>query len=183
MKADTRFNNIRHRRFPMPKIWRWNMTRKVLAMLVMVLSIVWAGSAFAAEVFYVSSAKAKVMASPNFKSQILGEVSRGFKFENGAKQGTWVKVKYNNKDAFVSSLLLSKQPPMDKGAIKSGAPEIKEGARKRASTFASAAAARGLASDDRKRVSKEEKVDYDSLEKIESINVSDAELKKFAEEK
>jgi beta-N-acetylglucosaminidase len=59
--------------------------------------------------------------------------------------------------------------------------EIKQGVRRRASSYTSAAAARGLAADDRRRLSKEEKVDYESLEKVEAFQLSADEINRFME--
>jgi len=82
----------------------------------------------------------------------------------------------------VSSLLAATHPPFEKmGVIKGEDAEIKQGVRRRASSYTSAAAARGLAQDDRRRLSKEEKVDYESLEKVESFQLSSDEISRFME--
>jgi hypothetical protein len=78
--------------------------------------------------------------------------------------------------------VLSTRPPLRKtGIIKADDGEIKQGVRRRASSYTSAAAARGLAQDDRRRLSKEEKADYDSLDIIETFKVSPEELSRFME--
>jgi hypothetical protein len=56
---------------------------------------------------------------------------------------------------------------------------LKEGVRRRASTYTSAAAARGLVQDDRRRLSRDEKIDYLGLENIEAVSISPEELAKF----
>jgi hypothetical protein len=79
---------------------------------------------------------------------------------------------------------VSTHPPFEKtGVIKGEDAEISQGVRRRASSFTSAAAARGLAADDRKRLSKEEKIDYESLEKVEAFKLSDNEIALFMEGK
>lgn len=139
-------------------------------------------SLIAQDVYYVQSLKAKVMSAPVFKSDILGEVSKGSRLVSTGKEGNWVKVRYDSKDGYVSALLLSKHPPIERQAFITGEePEIKEGVRRRASTFASAAAARGLTQDDRRRISREEKIDYGSLEKVEALSVSTEEVMRFME--
>lgn len=137
---------------------------------------------FAEELYYVQSSKAKVMSAPSFKAVTLGTVVKGHKFTALGKDKNWVKVKYDHQEGYVSSILLSTQPPMQKvGVIKADEGEIKSGVRRRASTYTSAAAARGLTADDRRRMSAEEKTDYDSLEKIEAIALTSEDVLKFQE--
>lgn len=134
----------------------------------------------AQEIYYVQSVKAKVLSSPSFKARLLGEASRGTRLNSISKEGSWVKVKYYGKDGYVAAILLAPSPPMEKhSVIKAGDTEFLQGVRRRASTYTSAAAARGLAADDRRRLSGEDKLDYDGLERIEKYTVSDAELAKF----
>jgi hypothetical protein len=136
----------------------------------------------AQEIFYVQSVKAKVLSAPSFKARLLGEASRGTRLSSIGKEGSWVKVNYYGKDGYVAAILLSASPPMAKLAIiKAGDTEFQPGVRRRASTYTSAAAARGLAADDRRRLSGDDKLDYDGLEKMEKYVVSEAELLRFME--
>jgi len=153
----------------------------VPALFLMALMFI-ASTVFAQSEYYVQSVKAKVMSSSSFKSKVMGEVGKGYKFISSGKVGTWVKVKYNNKDGYVPSILLATHPPLDRVAlIKGEEGEIKQGVRRRASSFTSAAAARGLAADDRRRLSTEEKADYDLLDYMESFKVTTDELNRFME--
>jgi uncharacterized protein YgiM (DUF1202 family) len=132
--------------------------------------------------YYVQSVKAKVMSGPSFKSGIVSEVSKGQKLSSSGREGSWVKVRISEKDGYVSSLLVSTHPPFEKpGVIKGEDAEIKQGVRRRASSYTSAAAARGLAQDDRRRLSKEEAIDYESLEKMESFTLGPEEITRFME--
>jgi len=155
---------------------------RVLVLSTMMVILVLSSTLFAQTIFYVQSAKAKIMIGASFKSASLGEVHKGFKFTSSGREGSWVKVKFDNRDGYVSSLLLSTHPPLDKaGIIKAEDTDIKQGVRRRASSYTSAAAARGLAQDDRRRLSKEEKVNYEALDKIESFTVSADEVSRFME--
>ena len=148
--------------------------------LVAGMILLFAAPLFAQEANYVQSVKAKVMSGSSFKSQVLGEVSKGYKFETAGRAGSWIKVKFNSKDGYVSSLLLSSHPPMEKtGLIKGEGADINQGVRRRASSSTSAAAARGLTADDRIRSSREEEVDYKALEKVEAYSVNPDEISKF----
>jgi uncharacterized protein YgiM (DUF1202 family) len=157
--------------------------KKILVLLVLLMTSVFFATVVSAQgEYYVQSVKAKVMSSASFKSAVVGEVGKGFKFVSPGKDGAWVKVKYNDKEGYVSSLLLSTHPPFDKTTvIKADESDIKQGVRRRASSYTSAAAARGLAQEDRRRLSKEEKADYDSLDKIESFKLSSEEINRFME--
>lgn len=157
------------------------MKKIMIALFVSMISMQGA-AAYAQATYYVQSTKAKVMSAPSFKAGTIAELPKGSKLDVLGKEGSWVKVKYNEREGYVSSLLLSSRPPMGKsGVIKGDDSEIKHGVRRRASSYTSAAAARGLAQDDRGRLSKEEKSDYDALEKIESYVVSANDLNKFME--
>jgi uncharacterized protein YgiM (DUF1202 family) len=145
-------------------------------------SVVCAAALHAETVYYVQSVKAKVMSGPAFKSPVIGEVAKGHKFVSPGREGGWIKVNHGGKEGYVSSLLLSTRLPLEKTVlIKGEDAEIKQGVRRRASSYTSAAAARGLAADDRRRLSKEEKVDYESLEKVEAFQLSADEINRFME--
>jgi len=155
---------------------------------ILITTAVWAliftitQQASAQEAYYVQSVKAKVLSAPSFKAKVLGEASRGTRLSSIGKDGSWVKVSFYGKDGYVAAILLSASPPMAKHSmIRAGDSEFQQGVRRRASTYTSAAAARGLAADDRRRLSGEDKLDYVGLERVEKYIVSDAELTKFME--
>ena len=159
--------------------------RRMLLLLVTVLAgILFSTMLYAQTEYYVQSVKAKVMSSPSFKSAVVTEVAKGFKLAASGREGSWVKVRISDKDGYVSSLLVSTHPPFEKtGIIKGEDADIKQGVRRRASSYTSAAAARGLAQDERRRLSKEEAIDYYSLEKVESFALSPEEITRFMEGK
>lgn len=147
--------------------------------MVVVLSC---GAAFAQDVWYVQSTKAKVLAAPSFKASVVGEAGKGAKLKALGREGSWIKVSYYGKEGYVSSILVSPYPPLARqGLIKADESDLQQGVRRRASTYTSAAAARGLAQDDRKRLGGEEKSDYNGLEKMEQFTVSEAEVVRFME--
>jgi uncharacterized protein YgiM (DUF1202 family) len=160
------------------------MKRKFIILVMLVAGVFMTSVLCAQTEYYVQSVKAKVMSGPSFKSGVISEVSRGHKLISSGKEGSWVKVRISGKKGYVSSLLVSTHPPFKKtGIIKANDAEIKEGVRRRASSYTSAAAARGLAQDDRRRLSKEEAIDYESLEKIESFTLAPDEITRFMEGK
>jgi uncharacterized protein YgiM (DUF1202 family) len=140
------------------------------------------GAAYALDAYYVQSVKARILSAPSFKASTLGEASKGTKLTAIGKEGSWIKVSFYGKQGYVSSILVSPYPPMARqGLIKADGSELQQGVRRRASTYTSAAAARGLAQDDRRRLGGEEKSDYTGLEKMEAITPSDAEVFRFME--
>ena len=157
--------------------------QKTIVILLFMTSLLTAAGVYAAQDFYyVQSIKAKVLAGPSFKSRIIGEASKGTKFVSRGREGSWVKVVFYQNEGYVSSLLLSKYPPMNKlSVIKGDEVDIKRSVRRRASTYTSAAAARGLTQDDRRRLSRDEKADYSGLDKMESFTISPEEVARFME--
>jgi hypothetical protein len=136
----------------------------------------------APEIYYVQSLKAKIMWEPSFKAAVMREVTKGRALSGFGKEGNWIKVQIDFETGYIPSLLVSKQAPMNRvSLIKADDQDLRQSVRRRASTYSSAAAARGLTQEGRKRLSKEEKADYFSLEKIESITVSKEEVGKFLE--
>lgn len=133
--------------------------------------------------YYVQSASAKIWLDASFKSKVIGEAGRGKLLMSTGQEGSWIKVKFDNQNGYVPSLLLSMHPPLEKTAIiKAEDSEIKEGVRRRASSYSSAAAARGLSKEDRQRADVEEGTDYGALQNMESPKFTDKEIKQFTEE-
>lgn len=157
------------------------MRKSIIFFLTIAVLLSLSGRLFA-EDQYVQSRKAKIMSAPSFKSAVLGEAGKGAKLAASGREGSWVKVTFKDQQGFASSLLLSPRPPMERTSlIKGDESDIKQSVRRRASTYTSAAAARGLAADDRRRLSKDEKTDYGALEKMESFTVSADEVSRFME--
>jgi hypothetical protein len=156
------------------------MKKMVVLSVAFAAGILYATALYAGDAYYVQSAKAKVMSGKSFKSAVLGEASRGHLFASGERAGNWVKVMFNERHGYVYSLLVATHPPLEKArVIRADDREINKGVRRRTSSYTSAAAARGLAQDDRRRLSRDVKADYDSVEKIETFNLAPGELNRF----
>ncbi len=136
---------------------------------------------YAQDVYYIQSEQAKVFNKPTFEGQVISVLNKGSRIELLEKAGSWGKLRINNQDGYISFFLLGKTPPLDKTAVKKE--DVKETGRKRASNETTAVAGvRGLTEEDRKRLSMEGKVNYEALEKMESVSISREEIKKFLEE-
>lgn len=152
---------------------------KIVLMALAVFMLVAAG----ADLMYVQSKKAKVLKSPSFRAKVVVTASKGDALEIVDKKGKWFKVNVNGKTGWVSRLLVSKRPPIKKVSVfaKAG-PDISSKARRRASVMTTAAAARGLAEDDRRRLGTSNKMDYAAVEKMEAITITESEVEAFLDQ-
>ena len=158
------------------------MNRYVVLLVALGASLFFAAAAGAEQLYYVQSVKAKILSAPSFRSAAVAEVGKGQSLVLKAREGIWMKVAYGGKEGYVSSLLVSSHPPLQKrGFIKANDSEIKMGVRRRSSAFASAAAARGLTKEDRRRADTEDRVDYAALHNMETLSYSDEEVDRFME--
>ncbi len=158
--------------------------KKLVSFIALPAALLYAVVVSGGEAYYVQSLKAKIMSAPSFKSGVLGEAAKGTRLVSSGREGSWVKVSFKGKDGYVSSMLLSNHAPLERVSMITGEEGvIKQSVRRRASTYTSAAAARGLAADDRRRLSRDEKTDYGALEKIETFTLSADDVARFMEGK
>lgn len=131
---------------------------------------------------YVQSVKAPILSAPSLGSSKVGEAVKGELLKEIEKKGDWFKVGYKDLTGWVSRLLVGPKPPAGKVSVLEETEErIEKGARKRASAFATAAAARGLA-EERARISDKYRVDFRGVEKMEAVSISDEEALRFLQE-
>lgn len=158
------------------------MKKQLLMFMMFLPSILYAAFAHADAVYYVQSVNASVRAEPSFGAKVIAKVAKGQTLASISKQGSWIKVNVDGKEGYISSLLVSSHPPMQKQTvIKAEDEEIKPTARRRASSYTSAAAARGLTNEEKQRDGVEETSDYKALDKMEALKVSPEEVTKFKE--
>lgn len=147
--------------------------------------VLWAMSlAVAAEqVLYVQSAQAKLMAAPDFNAAALQVLEKGASVTVVKEQGRWLQVHTQSADGWIPKLLLANHPPIEKFSVLKGNQEhLEKSARRRASTNVTAAATRGLRSDDRTRISDQGQPDYTELEKMEAVDIPTQEVLEFQRE-
>jgi hypothetical protein len=149
----------------------------LIALLVLPLTV------FAADSVYIQSVKAKIMNEPNFKSGEVGVANKGDKLTVTEKGDGWIKVSSASLSGWVNKLCVSDSPPMDKIALVTAeSANLEEKSRKRASAMTSAAAARGLSDEDRKRLTEAGKADYRALIELERVGagISKADVDAFS---
>lgn len=155
--------------------------KKAFLMVLLVLAV--PALAFSANVVYVQSLKAKVMSAPSFKAEAVGVVKKGDALTVLHKKDRWYRVDYMNKTGWIPDMVVGTRPPMKRISVLTGEEEsIGTGARRRASQVTSAAAARGLAEDDRRRLGHKGVVDYTALEKLDGLRITDEEVAQFQRE-
>lgn len=143
-----------------------------------VLLLVMQSPAYAADLF-IQSVKARILAEPSFGASMVAEAQKGERLSELEKKGNWFKVSYRDKTGWVSRLIVSPNPPAGKISIFEDSGEtLESGARRRASAFTTAAAARGLA-EERARISDKYRVDYQGLKAMEALKISEEEALAF----
>ena len=128
---------------------------------------------------YVHSVKAPLYQAPSIGSTKLIDLKKGEKIIGIKEKTGWYEVEYKNKRGWIYKLMLRKTPPLDqKDLHDKDIEELAHKARRRSSAFTTTAAARGL-KEKRKRFADKYQFDYDSLDKMESIQISDEEANEF----
>ena len=151
-------------------------------LMIFLPSILFASLVHAESIYYVQSLHANIRSEPSFGAKVIAKAEKGQKLSSLSKQGNWIKIQIEGKEGYISSLLVSTQPPLQKQTvIKAEDEDIKPVARRRASTHTSAAAARGLTDEERKRDGIEEGPDYRAVDKMESLKVTPEEVTRFKE--
>lgn len=124
-----------------------------------------------AKTMYVKSFKIKLTATPQHSSKALLTLKRGEQVKIIKTENSWVKISFKNTEGWVHKFALSKKVPRKRISLLHRKVDITSKARKRASSFTSAAAARGLVnSKDNKLVAKH-KQDFVALANMESVIV------------
>jgi len=134
---------------------------------------------------YVHSVKAPIYKTPSIGSPKIIELKKGTKVTGIKEKANWHHVRYRGKTGWVYKLMVRKSPPVESKklfvrlkSLFQRTHVLKDKSRRRPSSYATVAAARGLR-DKRKRVSDKYLYDYKAIEKMESIEISNDEALKF----
>ncbi|MDJ0834021.1 MAG: SH3 domain-containing protein [Gammaproteobacteria bacterium] len=138
-------------------------------------------SAQAAELMYVNSKKAKLYQQASFSAPVISGLSKGNEVEVLTTEGKWMRVKYAALNGWVPRYSLSKSKPSEESVsffnrIKSFF--TSDNKRARVSNVSTAGGVRGL-SDGEMETSGNR--DYESVEKMEQMTVSEQEVETFIE--
>lgn len=160
------------------------MKKQLLMIILCLPGILYAALTYADSTYYVQSDNANVRSEPSFGAKVIAKVAKGQTLTSISKDGSWIKVKVDGKDGYISSLLVSNHAPLDKQTTTKTTDDqavTKPSARRRASSYTSAAAARGLTDEERKREGVDDKSNYQAVDKMEALKVTPEEVKKFKE--
>ncbi|MFC1750123.1 SH3 domain-containing protein [Pseudomonadota bacterium] len=136
-----------------------------------------------AETGYVQAHKARILASPSAKAEVLTIIKKGDTVDIIEAKGRWLNVNVDGQEGWVSKLLIKDKPPQGKITVfETEDSSLEERARRRASTANSAAATRGLRSEERARQSDEGIADFGAVRQLESEQVSEEEAIEFLEQ-
>lgn len=154
--------------------------KRLLLVVVSLFLVLFAATVFADESLYVQPFRAKIFDKPSIASEVLGQVDSGFTFLSTGKEGRWVKLSFKGKQGFIPAVQVAKTPPLGKSIVQNIDTAPKLGSRVRASSSSAVVAGmKGLTYEDRARVTKGERSDFETLDKVETIKISPDELKQF----
>ena len=106
-------------------------------------------------------------------------LKRGFPVKVIERVKHWKKIEFNGKTGWVHKLALSKKAPRKRVSLLAKKVNISSKARKRASSFTSAAAARGLMDSEKSNLNLLKKPDYMALSEMVALAVSIEEATLF----
>ena len=134
------------------------------------------------DTLYVRSYKIKLTESPQRGSKKLLVLKRGDKVKKLETKKSWIKIRYNKTEGWVNKLALSKKPPKKRVSLFVKKVDITSKARKRASTFTSAAAARGLMDSGKDELVTKKGPNFVALAKMEGVEVNVEEAIEYINE-
>lgn len=151
-------------------------------LLLLLAGFLFSASALA-ETLYVQSLEAKLLQEPKFSAAVAAKLAQGTEVSVLATEGRWYKVSDGSSTGWLSKFLLAEHPPLKKITVLEASEEglDSENVRRRASAVTTAGAARGLASDDRRRA-QDDSADYSALREMEEYSLKETEVSQFLRE-
>jgi hypothetical protein len=111
--------------------------------------------------------------SPN-KEKMIKKLKRGQKINFLKKEGTWVQAEHEGKNIWVMKIATSSSPPAKRKSLFSNKKvNLKNKARKRASSFSSAASVRGFMQGKKETFSIMSAKDEKALRRMESYKIKE----------
>lgn len=152
----------------------------LLVVLLLLTSVVTASAAD----LYALGAKVAILAEPRLGAAKVAEAKRGDLLRGSEEQRGWYHVTFAGKSGWVARMLLGNKAPTAVVSVLDAdqGDDLEGGARRRASSFTTAAAARGL-KEERTRLHQKYQVDYSGLAWMERNKVTADEAIAFVESK
>ena len=131
-------------------------------------------------VVFVQAERSEIRSEPKTGAQGVGTVTRGQELQVLEEKGAWYRVSTGGKAGWISRLFVSTHRPVGQAELGREIPtSVGKASRRRAPSYAVAAAARGLGGRTASRRDGQ-KVDMEALEKMEKGQPSPAEIAAFA---
>lgn len=129
------------------------------------------------EELYIVSQSASLLDSPSMEGAELTKLPHGKKVTVKQKQDIWVKISQNRTIGWVCKFSLSDENPLDQSVIKNlGNINLNRIARKRASSYSTAATTRGLSEFDE---TIEIAINYEAVKNMETFHPTKTEINDF----
>lgn len=130
---------------------------------------------------FVQSVSAAIRDSAQMNSKVVLSVARGTELSVLETNGLWLKVTVDNKTGWVSKLLVGRFKPVGHTVLnKTVDNNIEKASRRRPTSYAVSAAARGLMTNERSRFNQERyKSDASALNRMETRDIKPEALEKF----
>jgi hypothetical protein len=154
-------------------------------LIIILTTLLFAGSIFAGSTVYVSNNSAKLLEKPSFSSKSV-PLTKGTALQVIKQEGSFLKVSADGKTGFIASMFTSENKPtgsLNKASNKEEKVSSGVNARKRASAYTETASARGLTESQKMRTNGGGPVDMEPvlwLEKQGSKIITKEALEKFS---
>ena len=126
---------------------------------------------------YVLSNHANLMSTPSMEGEKVDTLMHGTEVNITDTKNIWVKIKHKRRTGWICKFSLSTDNPLNQSVVASlDEINLKKHARKRASSYSTAATTRGLNEKDTTTVTK---TNYKSLKDMESFRPTTTELQDF----
>lgn len=134
----------------------------------------------AGESLFVQPFKAKIFAQPSIASEVIGTVDSGFQFASIGKEGRWIKLAFRDRQGYLPTVQTAGTPPLGKSLMQNAGTGSKLNVRARtSSTNAVVAGVKGFTYEDRARITKGERSDFEALDRVDSMIISPDEINSF----
>lgn len=157
--------------------------RKFLAILI----VLFFAALLQAQTVYVSSVRANLFTAPGSGGAKTAQLSRGDSLQVLETNGKWLHVSTSSGKGWIQSLFVSEKKPAGKITVLGNAERSgRVQSRQRASSDVTAASARGLMQNEnalaRSRTSSVQNFNPQDLTEVESVTISENELRHFLSE-
>ncbi|NQU65602.1 MAG: hypothetical protein HQ517_15145 [SAR324 cluster bacterium] len=155
------------------------MKKRILGAVLVGICFFAVNSLATAKTLYVRSYLTYLLTSPEQQGKKIVKLVRGTAVEQISLKGDWINVEVNNQNGWLQKRVLTSTPVKEGKSLLSKKVDIATKARKRASSYTSTAAARGLTSMDQPSGDSIYKPDYEALEMVEAREIDEATAVEF----